>query len=108
MENKELKRLIRTGEAAITFLEELARMPRGEKIEINLNMIANHGIAVARLVSAVDQLKKENDELIAITNNQAEELRRLEENEILPVVNERFENFKEHLKNFINEYIDEY
>lgn len=108
MKKDELKHLIRRGEAAIRFIEELAQMPRGRKIEINLNELANHGIAVARLVSAVDQMAKENEFLNGLTRQYEKKINDYELNNIEPVVNERFENLKKILKSCLIDCIDDF
>lgn len=101
MIDAKLNYLISNGQFCIRFLDDLAH---GELNIANRNTILNHGLAVHALIDALQSVEMERRDLQKQLDGCAKELRMIKEKDLNPILSKRFEELKECLISYIEEF----
>lgn len=101
MKDEQLNYLISSGQACVMFLDDL-RMGRSESIYENA--VFNHGLAVNALMYGLMSVEMERRKLQDQLDKCAKELRMIKQKEIDPIISKRFEEMKESLISYIEDF----
>lgn len=101
MTNAKLNYLIGNGKACVKFLDDFAT---GTLCDLNRNMVLNHGIAVQALITELETVELEKRRLHNYLDECSKELRMIRVNKLDPILEKRFEELKESLISYIEEY----
>ena len=101
MKDAKLNYLIGNGQACIMFLDNLAH---GRLERIHENAVLNHGLAVHALIVELTAVEMENRKLQQQLDGCAKELRLIKQKEIDPILSKRFEELKDSLISYIEDF----
>lgn len=101
MTNAKLNYLLGNGKACEKFLGDLAC---GLPVEVSKNAVLNHGLAVHALLSELEAVELEKRMLHGQLDQCVKELRMIKSKEIDPILVKRFEELKDSLITYIEEF----
>ena len=101
MTNAKLNYLLSNGKACEKFLGDFGN---GLLVELNRNMVLNHGIAVHALMVELENCELEKRRLHNQIDQLAKELRAIRADKLDPILDRRFEDLKASLISYIEEY----
>lgn len=101
MTNARLNYLLSNGTACEKFLGDFAD---GRLVELNRNMVVNHGLAVHALLVELERCELEKRMLHQQIDQLVKELRMLKADKLDPLLEKSFEALKDSLITYIEEY----
>jgi hypothetical protein len=101
MRDSKLKWIVDNGKACVAFLDGMAK---GDIQSISENAVLNHGLSVHALIDALVSVEMERRKVQDQLDGCAKELRLIKQKEIDPILSKRFEELKDSLISYIEDF----
>lgn len=101
MRDSKLKWIVDNGQFCVAFLDDLRT---GRVDRIHENAVLNHGLAVIALIDGLMSVEMERRKLQDQLDECAKELRLIKAKEIDPILSKRFEELKDSLISYIEDF----